>query len=146
MLATCINLLERFGTRFRITFDEAYDPAHRQRENLDPWAMQIPCRRGVIYPHGGDVLAVEVDGRPRLASQLREIPGVTELHDGNGEWTFLFPVTMFDTVAAIVLPRVKRRLTDEQKAAARERLAGYQFKSRTSERVPRGDFASVSKT
>ena len=59
----CINLQEQFGTRYRVTFDGAYNPKHVPRNKLDPWSMQLPCERGVVYPHGGDLLAVEVEGR-----------------------------------------------------------------------------------
>ena len=49
----CINLNEHFGTRYRITFDAAYDSRTRPPAKLDPWMMQIPCQRGVMYPYGG---------------------------------------------------------------------------------------------
>jgi len=59
----CINLQEQLGHRYRITFDPAYNPKHVPRDKLDPWTMQILCQRGVIYPHGGDLLVAEVEGR-----------------------------------------------------------------------------------
>ena len=66
----CINLQEQFGQQYRITFDPAYNPKHVPRDKLDAWMMLIPCRRGVIYPHGGDLLIVEVDGRRVTANRL----------------------------------------------------------------------------
>jgi hypothetical protein len=41
------DLRDRFGSRYKITYDSAYDPKGRPRENLDPWYMQIPgdCNR-----------------------------------------------------------------------------------------------------
>ena len=82
---TCLNLLETFGTDYRVTFDPAYDSRHVPRRCLDPWLMQLPCRgKGVcIYPHGADRLAAEggggagAAGRPvagRSAGDLRQ-PG-----------------------------------------------------------------------
>jgi hypothetical protein len=59
----CINLQEQFGTRYRVTFDAAYNPKHVPRDKLDPCMMQMPCERGTVYPHGGGLLAVEVEGR-----------------------------------------------------------------------------------
>jgi hypothetical protein len=48
--ATCINLLERFGTDYRVTFDPAYDSRHVPRRCLDPWLMQRHKRRGLSCP------------------------------------------------------------------------------------------------
>jgi hypothetical protein len=129
-MTTCINLAERFGGRYRITFDPAYDAKGRHRVNRDPWMMQIPCEgRGVtIYPHGAERLAVEVNYRPSLARALVSLPGVIIHQDGGrrgGEKTFLFPVDLFDQVAALVKPRRRRVLTDEQRQAAAARLPSY---------------------
>jgi hypothetical protein len=114
----CVNLLARFGRDYRVTFDPAYDHRHVPRAKLDPWAMQLPCRRGVtIYPYGGDRLAVEVDRHRHVAKQLREIAGVTLYQDGDGEKTFLFDVGLFDAVAAVVKPKPRRKATEKQRAA-----------------------------
>jgi hypothetical protein len=123
--ATCINLLEVFGEDFRVTFDPAYDPPRVPRRCLDPWMQQLPCRgKGVtIYPFGGDRLAVEVDGRPGLVKQLAALPGVGLWQDGDGETTFLFDVALFGLVAAVVLPRKRRRLPEGQRRECIRRLA-----------------------
>ena len=86
--------------------------------------MQLPCRgRGVtIYPHGGDRLAVEVDGRPGLVKQLTALPGVGLWQDGDGEKTFVFEVGLFDAVAGVVRPHRRRRLSAEQRAELAARL------------------------
>jgi hypothetical protein len=118
----CVYLLERFGDRFRVTWDPAYDPM-RVREK-DAWMMQLPCAgRGVtIYPHGGNTLAVEVDYRPGVCRQLDAL-GLQLHQDGDGEKTYLFDVSRFDEVAAIVKPRKRKRLSPEQRAECAERLA-----------------------
>ncbi len=60
LMGECVNLRERFGAEYRITWDEA-----REGWDESPWLMQIPCRGGItIYPHGGNLLAVEVDYHP----------------------------------------------------------------------------------
>jgi hypothetical protein len=122
--ATCINLLERFGKDYKITFDPAYDSGHVPRRCLGPWLLQLPCRgKGVtIYPFGGDRLAVEVDGRPGLVKKLTALPGVEVWQDGDREKTFLFDVGLFDQVAALVRPLRRRRLSSE--ACRRLQLAG----------------------
>jgi hypothetical protein len=68
-MAECIDLRERFGAEYRITWDEA-----REGRDESPWLMQIPCRGGItIYPFGGTLLAVEVDYHPQLACTLRKM-------------------------------------------------------------------------
>lgn len=130
-MTTCINLQDRFGDKYRISFDEADD--RERRVHLDPWLLEIRGRRGTIYPYGGDTLAVMVDGRAITAGKLASLPGLTAIQDGDREKTFLFDVTHFDKVAAIVLPYRKRQVSD----AERERLAGlsalHGFKSRQSD-------------
>jgi hypothetical protein len=120
----CVNLRALFGADYRITFDDCYDSYHVPKASLDPWLMQIACKGGItIYPHGGDLLAVEVDYHSTLAKRLAALPGVTLHQDGNREKTFLFPLALFDQVAAIVQPRRKRKLSPEQRESATARLA-----------------------
>jgi hypothetical protein len=121
----CVNLLDLFGKTYRITFDPAYQHRHVPRAKLDPWAMQIPCQgKGVcIYPQGGEVLAAQVDYRPGVARALAAIPGVALQQDGVREKTFLFPLALFGQVAAVVMPRRRRRLSEPVRRAAAERLA-----------------------
>jgi hypothetical protein len=78
-------------------------------------------------PFGGDLLAVEIDGRPLLAKRLAAIAGVRLHQDGDREKTFVFPVGLFEQVAEVVLPRRRRRLSPEQRVASEERLARYRF-------------------
>jgi hypothetical protein len=134
----CINLRERFGTDYRVSFEPAYDARGKHRRNLDPYMMTLSCRFGVIYPHGGDTPAVEVDYHPKVAKLLAALPGVALHQDGDGEKTFLFPVSLFEAVAAIVRPRRRRRpvpLTEEHKAklvaAGKQALAERRQKTNT---------------
>jgi hypothetical protein len=123
LVMPCINLLEKFGKKYRITFDEAYDAWRVHRAKLDPWMMQIPCQgRGVtIYPHGASTLAVEVNRRPSIAAKMMALEGVRLYQDGDTEKTFLFEMSQFTEVAEIVKPRRKRILTEER----RKELAGF---------------------
>ena len=115
-MATCINLRDRFGDHYRITFDPAYDPAYVPRSKLDPWYMVIPCKRGLtIYPHGGDWLAVEIDGHPYIAKRVQKLLGVALHQSGDQERTYVFPVSVFPSVAKIVEPKRRPRLSDEQR-------------------------------
>jgi hypothetical protein len=99
---SCINLLELFGGKYRISFDGAYNPHNVPRVKLDPWMMQVPCHgRGVtIYPYGANTLAVEVDRRPSIAAKLKTIEGLKLHQDGDVEKTFLFNVALFEQARA----------------------------------------------
>lgn len=133
----CVNLREMFGKRWRISWDPAYEPRYVAKEDHDPWMMQIPCKWGItIYPHGGESLAVEVDGHNRIAKKLGAIPGVVLHQDGDDEKTFLFPITVFDPVAAIVDPKRVKQMTDEQKAKLIEAGQVYQFKAGAKKGFP----------
>ena|SRR5216683_6429592 len=96
MAPTCINLRERFGQRYRIGFDEAAENKN------DPWMMTIPFRVGAISPHGAEMLALDLDGHPKVAKQVAKIPGIVLHQDGDEEKTLLFPVSLFDEVAALI--------------------------------------------
>src|SRR5262249_45127680 len=112
-MSACIDLRERWGGTYRPGLDPAADtPLGR----ADPWLVTMPGRRGTIYPHGGGLLAVEIDYRPGAARRLAALPGVTLAQDGEREKTFTFPAGLFGQVAAIVLPRRRRRLSAEHKA------------------------------
>jgi hypothetical protein len=128
-MAECIDLRERFGSDYRITFDPAYSDWHVPRDKLDPWMMQIPAQFGTIYPHGGDLLAVEVDYHPQAVKKLAVLPGVRLHQNGEHEKTFLFPVALFEQVAAIVKPKQRRRLSEERKAEITARLARFRYQA-----------------
>jgi hypothetical protein len=123
----CINLLARFGDRYRIGWDPAYDPKHRPKDKLDPWMMLVLCERGEIFPYGGNLLAVGVDNRPITARRLAEL-GLLLVQDGDCEKTFVFPIERFAEVAEIVNPRRRRQVSDAEKRRLAEmgRRHGFQ--------------------
>jgi hypothetical protein len=49
--------------------------------------------------------------------------------DGDDEKTFVFPVTLFPEIAAIVEPKRTKRLTDEQKAKLIDAGKPHQFQA-----------------
>ncbi len=126
-MSDCIHLRDLFGDTYRITWNHA-----REGREESPWLMQIPCALGTIYPHGADRLAVEIDYHPKAARAIAALPGVKLHQDGDQEKTFLFPVAMFDQVAAVVQPRRRRRLDPD---IARRIGAASQFQTAHS-RVP----------
>jgi hypothetical protein len=123
MTPTCPDLSELFGDVYRITHDEAAESRN------DPWGMTMNGKNGIIYPFGHDLLAVDIDYHPAAARKVAAIPGVRLHQDGGlrGEMTFVFPVDLFEQVAAIVKPRKRRKLSPEQREANIARLAAYKF-------------------
>jgi hypothetical protein len=120
---TCIDLKARFGHRYKITYDPAYDP--KRKRNPDPWYMLLPCRYGDIGPQGGDVLRIELEGRhPKITRQLVEA-GCVVTRDADDGHTLLFPVDKFNAVARIVKPRMRRTATEAQREAARQTMRRY---------------------
>src|SRR5262245_44558838 len=101
-----LNLVEKFGSRYRIGFDPA---CAKGRKNRDPAHMEIPGRFGTIYPDGEDHLRGDIDYHERLADKVGQIPGCTLVQDGDGEKTYRFPLALFQQVARIVRPSKRRR-------------------------------------
>jgi hypothetical protein len=107
----CPNLRDLFGDRFKI----GHDPTVATRsEKRDPWMQTIPCRFGVIYPHGPGRLALEMDHHPSKARRVAAILDVRLHQDGEHEKTFTFPVELFEQVAQVVWPRRKYRSSSRQ--------------------------------
>ena len=127
MISKCINLQEHFGHQYRLGLDEA------ARDKTDPSMMTMLCQWGIIYPYGGEMLAVEIDCHSKKANQVAAIPGVLVHQDGDDEKTFVFPVTLFGPVAAIVEPKRTKQLTDEQKAKLIYAGKPHQFQAGANE-------------
>lgn len=113
----CLNLQELFGGRFVIRFDPA---RRRPGDKRDPWAMLLRSRFATIYPHGGHVLGVEVEGHPSIRGQLDSLDCCQRYLDGERFGCWLFHVRDFDRVAAVVRPARKRAWTgtERQRSAA----------------------------
>jgi len=124
----CINLRERFGRRYRVEYEESYFAEYGSHARVeDPAYMILLCKYGHIYPAGGNLLAASVDGHPIVANRLGRLPCCRVEQDGDfGELTVVFDVADFDTVARIMRPRRRRRLS----AAHRDRLVAAGAASR----------------
>ncbi len=133
------DLKALYGARFRITFDEA---AEGRTGRNDPWLMQIPCagKRVMIHLYGENLLAVQCDNRPSIAKRLAEL-GLRLVQDGDVEKTFVFPVELFEQVAAIVKPRRRRVLSEQQKAVLAHHRSPFLFQK---ERFSRANLPSIS--
>ncbi len=116
----CVNLKQRFGDRYRITYEESFwaeRPEFRQDE--EPWLQIIPCRNGHIYPWGGTKLAACTTTSGPVANRLRTLPSVEVAQDGADGVNVVFNVAHFEVVAEIMRPRRRRWVSETE----RQRLA-----------------------
>jgi hypothetical protein len=84
----------------------------------------------LVYPFGGELLAVQIDGHPKLARALAAIPGVKLIQNGVRDKTFTFPIRLFGRVAALVKPHRRRRVSERE----RRRLAAIGFRRQPNQR------------
>ncbi len=103
----CVDLKTVFGRRYKI----AADPSAGAR-NVDPWYWTIPCRRGEIYPYGGDFLCASVRNGA-VSKSMRSWPELTVLQDADDETVFKFHVNNFEKVAQAVGAKKRRRMSVE---------------------------------
>lgn len=130
MDATCVNLKEMFGDRFKIDVDESYYAERPElRREEEPWLTHVVCQHGHIGVWGEDLLVAATNSAGSVAMRLKALPFVQVAQDGADGVNVTFPLEHFDAVAEIMKPRKRRRLSEEQRAANIERLAKYQFPS-----------------
>ena len=121
--ASCVDLKEEFGDRYRIAKDESYHAEHGPNAwTHDPWLLVIPCRLGSIHPHGGSTLGICLDGHPVKAKQLAAMKCCRVHQSGDDGTTLLFDLADFQAVAKIVKPHRLPRLSEARRADLRERM------------------------
>jgi hypothetical protein len=92
----------------------------------DPFFIEVVCRKGLIYPKGGDVLLAYA--YPGVKEQIAKLVGIEHHQTDDRSRVFRFPVERLDEVAKILRPKKLRgsaTLTPEQ----RENLKQYAFKA-----------------
>ena len=126
----CVNLEALYGERFKIKRDPAYPACCK-----DPWTFVIPCERdGEIYPHGGTLIACQIDGRPVTAAKIEALPGAKVTQEGGRDKTVVVDVRHAEAVFRIMKPRKRRRLSEKQRRIQSERLKEFRFPSATEGR------------
>ena len=130
MMNECVDLIERFGKRFRVGFDPAYDPAHRPKDKLDPWYMVTLCLRRRFTRKAGscwlrkskDAKGLE-SGSWDWRSSLRNNGGTISLRSCSTSRTFT-------KSPGCCKPRRRRQLSDAQCALWRSDARAFAFKPR----------------
>jgi len=138
-MSDCIHLRERFGDRYKVRYEESYYAERGPHaRGDDPWLQIIPCRRGHIFPHGGELLAASTDAAGPAAKRLKALPGVKVHQDGSDGVTVLFPVERFDQVADIMHPRRRRIVSEKERARLKRMGKAYLFTKDPAPQEPPG--------
>lgn len=74
-----------------------------------------------------------IDHRPITAKRAGRLSGVELVQDGDHEKTFRFPLELFEQIAKLVHPRRKRKISDANKEAARQRMRAMWDKKKSPE-------------
>lgn len=111
----------RFGARYRVGWeaDGATRAAWPEDERL--WLLEIRCRYGVIYPHGGNLLAATITSR-RIGQQVAALPCIRSRR-GDVELVVTFHVNDAEAVLALLKPRRVYAFTESRQRAAAAALS-----------------------
>mgnify|MGYP001461173290 CR=1 FL=1 len=115
MTPTCIDLRERFGTRYRVRKEADGATWHETPEAERPWLLELPCRFGVIYPHGGEILAATVTSR-RIGHRVAALPCIRSSR-GDTERVVTFHVDDAEAVFALMKPYRVYAMTEARRSA-----------------------------
>ncbi|MBN2371770.1 MAG: hypothetical protein JXO72_14910 [Vicinamibacteria bacterium] len=118
MLNECVDLREiAKARRWRWRYEASYKAEKNPEVRGDGrWYVELVCRRGTVYPYGGDELAAFTDVK-NVRNELLAIAGVMSHQVGDGESTVRFPVRLLDQVAGVLHPRHRRMLAPERARA-----------------------------
>ena len=130
--AGCVDLRPwAKANRYRFRLEESYRVesfAHVRGDGR--WYVEILCKNGLIYPHGGTNLLAYA--KPGASPDIAKLPGV-HLHQTKGRArVFKFPIERLDEVAAILKPR-KRRTLSPDRARAMGKATAYGAQARKSD-------------
>jgi len=136
--AGCVDLrLWAKANRYRFRLEESYRVESSTHIRGDGrWYVEILCKNGLIYPHGGTNILVYA--KPGVAPVIAKLLSVPPYQTEGRAHVFKFPIERLDEVAAILKPR-KRRATgaslDQLKAMRERRKLLVQVKQMDQERT-----------
>jgi len=111
-MTTCLDLLDLYGDRFKLRLEADASTSTPEAEFV--WLLELPCRYGIVYPHGGDILAATITGR-RIGKQVARLPCILSSR-GDIERVVLFHVDAAEAVLALLKPRRRRLISPEYQA------------------------------
>ncbi len=111
-----VNLRQKFGQRYRIQFDPAYEAEHGKRgRSDDPWLQVIPCHRGEIYPLVDEYLVASTRASGSIANRLRSLSCCSILRDGDDGVDVKFHNDDYRKVFNLMSPRGAQTLSEERR-------------------------------
>lgn len=134
----CVDLDARFGRRYHLGREAEGVTWTSTPEAERIWLLEIPCKYGTVYPHGGEILAAVVRGG-RIQSKVLAVPGILSRR-GDLELVVTFHVDHADAVLAILRPRRRPQRSPEDRArrvAQMQRI--HQERRKPSIEVPQTD-------
>ncbi len=134
--AGCVDLRPwAKANRYRFRLEESYRVESSNHVRGDGrWFVEILCKNGLIYPHGGTNLLVYA--KPRTALAIAKLPDVHLYQTDGTARVFKFPVESLDEVAAILKPRKRRTLSpDRARAMGKATAYGAQVRKVGQERT-----------
>jgi hypothetical protein len=123
MTMTCVDL-RTYGDCFRV-WNELED--RRAYDRDDPWDLILPGWSGFVAPHGGTKLVACTRSQITTRRLLATVPGAVIVQDGADGQNVTFDADHLAAVACLLRVRKRRHLTDAQRQAFGERLAGFRF-------------------
>jgi hypothetical protein len=144
MSAHCavLDLRGRFGALFRIRREAGGDTWHETPKDERVWLLEVRCRSGVVYAHGGEILAAATDRRG-IGARLRRLPFILSAR-GDHETVVTFADDDVEAVFAILKPYRRRRLSEAQRVRNTETLA--RARQRRQESMTQDDFTEPGST
>ncbi len=113
-----VNLLEQFGHRYQIGYEESYYAEYGPNSRVDDPELQVLyCHHGHVFLWGGQRLAASTDTRGAIANRLAALDCCKVEQDGDDGVTVSFDVGDFRTVAGLIKPRGRRSLDPARRKA-----------------------------
>ena len=119
----CVDLRAVFGDRFRIRKEADGETWGATPEAERVWLLELPCKYGVVYPQGGDILAATITSR-RIGNMVAALPCIRTSR-GDIERVVTFRVDDAEPVLALLRPYRAHVMTEARRLA----LAAAQARS-----------------
>jgi hypothetical protein len=136
----CLDIEGRYGRRYRVI--PADETEYRETPVAErPWCVELRCRRGGVYPHGGSRLAA-YSRAGRIGTRLRALRFVLSAR-GDDETVIVFEADDLPEVMAILRPYRRRQVSEAERERLRALSAVHGFPRR---RISEGDSTAPEST
>ncbi len=127
-----IDLKKRFGKKYRIFMDEAWDTedsiSNPDKLKDKPWYYEIRGKYGKIYLYGSNKLAVHINSNGISSRVERDNTDIFSLYLKTSEGSiFLFNPKYFEFVAKLIKAKRRRQITEEHRVKLVEAGKNFRF-------------------